>query len=126
MQERKHCQYCGSNDLEIGEIFCPAVISSKQKYVQCKECGACGPLAINDELAILKWNNRIQEAPELPPERPNKIYNGDKGSMYCPFGEGRFSSCYGNQCMMWVVDNDNKGRCGLVNTIYGTTGCGAV
>lgn len=123
MQEMKKCQYCGSNDLGFGEICCPAVITSKEKYVRCKQCGASGPSAINDELAIQKWNNRIQEAPEMPQERPMIATWMDAENAYCPLNKGVCRNCL---CMMWLRIGDNKGRCGLVNTQYiNSTVCGA-
>lgn len=115
--DKKQCNYCGGRDLEIAAVHDPMRTPVKQKHVQCEECGAWGPLAGTDELAIQKWNNRIQETPEMPQERPTIVEEWDANNRYfCPLIAG---ACNGAECMMWVwVGDSDKGRCGLVNTMY--------
>lgn len=123
MQEMKFCQYCEGKDFDIIVSFESEL--GRIKCVKCRQCGACGPIADNDEMAILKWNSRIQEVPGMPQERPT-IIKADKYDKFgCPI-RGSDKPCNGRWCMMWVCVGENKGRCGLVNTIYGTTGCGVV
>lgn len=122
MQDMKSCQFCGSDDLDIAEVHDPMPTPVKQKYVYCENCGACGPLSDTFELAILKWNNRIQEAPEMPQERPQIFTHKFAKGYICPIQKVK---CFGRDCMMWVSVGENEGRCGLVNTMYiKSTVCG--
>lgn len=139
MQEIKFCKFCGNNELDI-EVTLDRE-SGKKYRVHCRQCGANGPLRNDEDNAILWWNNRINEAPTMPQERPNIIlddpdeYNSDEFP-YCPFNSVNsldimgyhesVGSCKFKRCMMWVSVGEDKGRCGLVNTQYiNSTVCGA-
>lgn len=120
MQVKLNCQYCGENErLEINQY-------NGEYAVHCQHCGSIGPMAKDEEFAILKWNDRIQEAPEMPQERPTILSPRESAKRICPLSsDGHHQKdCAGDACMMWLWVGDGKGRCGLVNTIYGTTGCG--
>lgn len=117
MQEKMYCQYCGENErLEINQY-------NGEYAVRCQHCGSIGPMGKDPEFAILKWNSRVQEAPEMPQERPMIMDDWDANQQFCPFCKDK---CKGSECMMWVFVVNNDGRCGLVNTMYiNSTGCGA-
>lgn len=122
MQEKMYCQYCGEKErLEINKY-------NDEYAVHCKHCGSIGPMAKDEEFAILKWNDRILETPDMPQEKPNIIdITIVQNPKRCPFApkQDRFDMgiCEEENCMMWVLVGKYEGRCGLVNTIYGTTGC---
>lgn len=65
MQEIKFCQYCGDKEkLKLVSL------NINDWCVICGNCGARGPLEIYKEMAILRWNSRVQEAQEMSQERP--------------------------------------------------------
>lgn len=121
--DKKQCNYCGSKNLIISELYDGRLNPIKKyRHVTCMTCKACGPLADDDNEAIIKWNNRIQEAPEIPQE-DNNIFYDECSIYYCPIIKDR---CKGIDCMMWISVSRNDGRCGLVNTQYiNSTVCGA-
>lgn len=90
------CPFCGCNSTEINE---------SDLCVECKLCGARGPICYNDDFTG-SWNTRR---------------NGENGQYaFCPFTKD--NKCRISQCMIW---NEGKSRCGLVNTVYiNSTVCG--
>lgn len=124
MQEIKFCQFCRNNELDI-EVTLDRE-SGKKYRVHCRQCGANGPLRNDEDNAILWWNNRINEVPEMLQEEPT-IVTEYMEKKYCPILSG---NCRTVDCMMYVYTHKTgsglDGRCGLVNTMYiNSTGCGA-
>lgn len=120
MPKLKSCPLCGETQgLEV-HLF-------ENGYgVSCPNCGALGSLDYGKQKAIQKRNSRIQEAPEMSQERPQIIDKYNARNFICPFRDTSRDEGCSSLCMMWVSVGINKGRCGLVNTIYGRTGCGDV
>lgn len=120
MQEIKFCPYCEGKHFDILVSFNSEL--GITKCVKCRHCGACGPLAEDDEEAILKWNSRIQEAPEMQEERPQIIDRYNARNFICPFTRTKEYGCSA-LCMAWVSVGEDKGRCGLVNTPFAVSMC---
>ena len=52
--EIKSCPFCGKNKMQVYKGILPDNFCT----VNCLTCGACGPLAGNEEAAIGAWNCR--------------------------------------------------------------------
>ncbi|RNT28695.1 hypothetical protein B9475_005415 [Proteus mirabilis] len=51
MSELKPCHHCKFEKLEVIQVF-------SNYFVQCKHCGARGPIAENMDMAVEYWNAR--------------------------------------------------------------------
>lgn len=51
MSELNLCHHCKYEKLEVMQVF-------SNSFVQCKHCGARGPIAEDMELAVEYWNAR--------------------------------------------------------------------
>lgn len=105
MQEMNNCPYCGEHDLEVNRY-------NNDCAVHCKHCGAIGPTRETPELAIIAWNTRVQEEPELIADKVSICESSVAHDYKCPFYPTH--ECQGGKCMMWVWADDEYGRCGLV------------
>lgn len=54
----KPCPFCGSEDLVVWGRKINSSDFGDRKYVKCNNCDTEGPLAMNKEEAIKKWNER--------------------------------------------------------------------
>ena len=52
------CPFCGSEDLVVWGRQINSSDFGDRKYVKCNNCDTEGPLAMNKEEAIKKWNER--------------------------------------------------------------------
>ena len=52
------CPFCGSEDLVVWGRKVNSSDFGDRKYVKCNNCDTEGPLAMNKEEAIKKWNER--------------------------------------------------------------------
>ena len=64
MSDLKPCPFCGLSDL----VYNSATGRTNGRFVRCTDCNACGPLAEDDALAKIAWNEapRRNEVVELP------------------------------------------------------------
>ena len=56
MSNLKPCPFCGSKKVEYFEAW------EDEHYVGCHFCKTTGPLTMDKEKAIERWNNRHKEA----------------------------------------------------------------
>ena len=62
-KRKKNCPFCGSEENSIKN---KAGYSGIVYYVECTVCESCGPLAINEEDARIRWNIRASTRSREP------------------------------------------------------------
>lgn len=53
------CPFCGNSDHFIILDFYSMKLGEDVLCVQCEQCEACGPIELEEEIAIQSWNKRF-------------------------------------------------------------------
>lgn len=56
MSEIKNCPFCAHDEI----VLVPSTVDDDYYNARCVRCGACGPTAFSETIAVERWNKRCE------------------------------------------------------------------